>query len=216
MAPRLGLSGMVLACWLSASRAYSSCLTIWTNPRRARRPAKAQAMKAATTRVRVRTTLGGGLCPPSDSSPRLKMAPAKPPLDPCRSGRARRCPPILPGALTGPGGCGWVDRRRRERRTRREAGPAGDELPREPDLIVARQHHAELGAGLALDARERLERGQLDAQAIARLLELGPARAEAVEPIGQAHLLDAEPDHTEDQGHEEPRAGQRHRHGAEA
>ena len=27
--PRLGRSATVLACWLSASREYSSCLTTW-------------------------------------------------------------------------------------------------------------------------------------------------------------------------------------------
>ena len=59
----LGLEGMVLACWLSASRAYSSCLTICTNASRATRPAKAQAMKAATTSVRVLTTTRRGSAP---------------------------------------------------------------------------------------------------------------------------------------------------------
>jgi hypothetical protein len=83
-------------------------------------------------------------------------------------------------------------------------------------LIGGGQHHAELGAGLALDARERPEHGQLHPEAVARLLELGPRHAEGIEPIGQAHLLDAKPHHAQDQRHEKARAGERHGHRAEA
>src|SRR6188474_538119 len=195
---------MVLACWLSASRAYSSCLTIWTNARRATRPAKAQAMNTATTSVRDRTTLGGGDCPPSDSSPRLQIAPAKPALERCRSASASVLPPFLPESRGGPA---WFVRvgGRRERCARGEAGAGRDELTGKPHLIVGRHHHAELGAGLALDARERLERGQLHPEPIARLLELGPRHAQGIEPIGQAHVLDAKPHDTEDQRDEKAR-----------
>src|SRR5262249_48446426 len=106
--------------------------------------------------------------------------------------------------------------RRGERSAAGHTVAAPHELAGELDLLAARRHHAELGAGLAVDAGERPERGQLHPEPAPRLLDLRPRHAQAVEAVGHPHLLDAQADHAEHEGHEEPGAAQRGGHRPEA
>src|SRR5512144_643259 len=81
---------------------------------------------------------------------------------------ARRWSPGSRALLTALAGLAGVGGQRGggERRAGGEAGAAGHELAGEPDLVAPGDHHAELAARHALDARQRLERGELHAQAV--------------------------------------------------
>ena len=144
--PRRGLSGIVLACWLSASRDSSSCLTTWRKPSRPRRARKAQARMDARTSVRLRT-----------SGARRRVMPAETFVS------TQRTP--------GRGRAGFsADASQRGGHAQPTA--AGNELARQPHLIAGGRGHPEL-AGLDLDASERAQAGQLDAEAASGLLEVG-------------------------------------------
>src|SRR4029450_702786 len=92
--------------------------------------------------------------------------------------------------------------------------PTPGDPPGEPDLIAAGGHHAQFGASLALDARERAQGGHLDAEAPVGLLDLPAMLPEGVEAVRHAHLLDAQADHAEHQRHREAGPGHRGGHGA--
>src|SRR5262245_28527905 len=109
-----------------------------------------------------------------------------------------------------------VDRGGAWRRRAAEPGPAGHELAGEDDLIAAGRHHAQLPPRLVLDARERAQGGELDAEATVQLLRLRAHGAEGVEPVREPHLMGFEADHAEESGHQHGAQGRRHAHRAQA
>ena len=80
-----------------------------------------------------------------------------------------------------------------------QAGAGRHELARQAHLVAGGRHQAELSRPL-LDAARRLERGQLHLELAIERLDLLPLAAQAIQLVGQAHLLHAQADHAESAG----------------
>src|SRR3989441_1307005 len=90
----------------------------------------------------------------------------------------------------------------------RQAGPAGDILAREPDLIATGRHQAQL-PGARLQPPGRAERGHLDLELPDVPLRPRVLRAELVEAVRELDLLHPHPDDDQRAPDEQRRDGER-------
>src|SRR5207245_388810 len=164
--PRCACSTTVREYCRSASAARSAWRTICSQPRRPRTPVNARASRPARTRTRMRRPL---------MRPSVRAPPGRRRASPDgRSHRvARQCGEA---ALVGGG----------------QPGAARRVLARQTDLRAVGRDQPQLTRAL-LDTAGRLQRRHLDLELAKDDAHLGALAVEALELVGEVHLLDAQP-----------------------